>query len=418
MAILLRDLYKETKSTYGLDLIAGEEGLDHLMNWVYISEDPGTLEFLHGGELIITTGVLCGNEYWLYNFIKGLIEHKTCGLIINIGGHLNRSDISDRIRMLCDWKHYPLFLMPWETRIFDITHDYYNRIFDDTQTSQAISTALSRVILHPNDKALMEISLPVLYEHGFQADAQYHLVYISDLRDTASMKPTAAQTNTSIQQSEHSTISSGYANTAGSFLQNLLTRLVRIYNLPYTFVNGTNYTLLICPARSNERLEQELSRLLYYMGESAGTAFLHIGISSPTKDLTGLSQAFLQGQCAVLMAQKKNSSLFFFDDMGFYKLLLSVNDTDVLREYVNDTLGSIITYDEQHHTNYLETLSQYLLCDGSIQKIAGALFCHRNTVNYRVRILREDLHLALDDPSTSFELMTAFQVRSYLDLFS
>ena len=82
MAILLRDLYKETKSTYGLDLIAGEEGLDNLMNWVYISEDPGTLEFLHGGELIITTGVLCGNEYWLYNFIKGLIEHKTCGLII------------------------------------------------------------------------------------------------------------------------------------------------------------------------------------------------------------------------------------------------------------------------------------------------------------------------------------------------
>ena len=145
---------------------------------------------------------------------------------------------------------------------------------------------------------------------------------------------------------------------------------------------------------------------------------MYIGISAPTKDLTGLSQAFLQGQCAALMAQKKNSSLFFFDDMGFYKLLLSVNDTDVLREYVNDTLGSIITYDEQHHTNYLETLYQYLLCDGSIQKIAGALFCHRNTVNYRVRILREDLHLALDDPSTRFELMTAFQVRSYLDLFS
>lgn len=382
MAILLRNLYKETKATYGLDLIAGENGLDHLMNWVYISEDPGTLEFLHGGELIITTGVLCGNEYWLYNFIKGLIEHETCGLIINIGGHLNRSDISDRIRKLCDQKHYPLFLMPWETRIFDITHDYYNRIFEDTQTSQAISTALSRVILHPNDKALMEISLPVLYEHGFQADAQYQLIYMPRL------------------------------------LQNLLMRLVRIYNLPYTFVNGTDYTLLICPARSNEQLEQELTGLLYHMGESAGSDSVHIGISAPTKALTGLSQAFLQGQCAALMAQKKNSSLFFFDDMGFYKLLLSVNDRDVLTGYVNDTLGSIITYDDQHHTNYLETLYQYLLCDGSIQKIAGVLFCHRNTVNYRVRVLREDLHLALDDPSTRFELMTAFQVRGYLELFS
>jgi len=382
MAILLRDLYKETKDTYGLNLIAGEDGLDHLMNWVYISEDPDTLEFLHGGELIITTGVLCGNEYWLYNFIKGLIEHETCGLIINIGGYLNRSDISDRIRKLCDQKQYPLFLMPWETRIFDITHDYYNRIFDDTQTSQAISTALSRVIFHPNDKALMEISLPVLYEHGFQADAQYQLIYIP------------------------------------CFLQNLLTRLVRIYNLPYTFVNGSDYTLLICSARSNERLEQELTQLLYHMGESAGTDSIHIGISAPTIELTGLSQAFLQGQCAALMAQKKNSSLFFFDDMGFYKLLLSVNNTDILTEYVNAMLGSIITYDERHHTDYLETLYQYLLCDGSIQKIAGALFCHRNTVNYRVRILREELNLALDDPSIRFELMTAFQVRSYLELFS
>lgn len=418
MAILLRDLYKETKDTYGLDLIAGEEGLDHLMNWVYISEDPGTLEFLHGGELIITTGVLCGNEYWLYNFIKGLIEHETCGLIINIGGHLNRSDISDRIRKLCDKKQYPLFLMPWETRIFDITHDYYNRIFDDTQTSQAISTALSRVILHPNDKALMEISLPVLYEYGFQADAQYRLVYIPCPSDTASIKPVTALTNISTPQSDRSVIPPAYANTAGSFLLNLLIRLVRIYNLPYTFVNGTGYTLLICPARSDEQLEQELTQLLYHMGESTGSDSMHIGISAPTKDLTGLSQAFLQGQCAALMAQKKNSSLFFFDDMGFYKLLLSVNDTDVLREYVNDTLGSITTYDEQHHTNYLETLYQYLLCDGSIQKIAGALFCHRNTVNYRVRILREELHLALDDPSTRFELMTAFQVRSYLELIS
>ena len=98
--------------------------------------------------------------------------------------------------------------------------------------------------------------------------------------------------------------------------------------------------------------------------------------------------------------------------------IVSLGEKVFMSSWNEQMVATSITYDEQHHTNYLETLYQYLLCDGSIQKIAGALFCHRNTVNYRVRILREDLHLALDDPSTRFELMTAFQVHSYLDLFS
>ncbi len=68
MAILLKELYEETKETYGLQLVAGSSGLDHTMSWVYISEDPGTLEFLQGGELIITTGILCNGKEWLEHF--------------------------------------------------------------------------------------------------------------------------------------------------------------------------------------------------------------------------------------------------------------------------------------------------------------------------------------------------------------
>ena len=37
-------------------MIAGKTGIDHIMNWVYVSEDSSTHDFLKGGELIITTG--------------------------------------------------------------------------------------------------------------------------------------------------------------------------------------------------------------------------------------------------------------------------------------------------------------------------------------------------------------------------
>lgn len=73
----------------------------------------------------------------------------------------------------------------------------------------------------------------------------------------------------------------------------------------------------------------------------------------------------------------------------------------------------MIAYDKAHKSCCLETLYQYLICSGSIQKIAEAMFCHRNTVNYRVRILRETLGLPLDNvQEQGFELLAAFYVRS------
>ena len=57
MSLLLQDIYSETKDNYHLKLVCGAGGLNRLMNWVYVAEDIATTDFLHGGELIITTGM-------------------------------------------------------------------------------------------------------------------------------------------------------------------------------------------------------------------------------------------------------------------------------------------------------------------------------------------------------------------------
>lgn len=388
MAILLKELYEETKETYGLQLLAGGSGLDHTMSWVYISEDPGTLEFLQGGELIITTGILCDGKEWLEHFISGLMQCKTCGLIINTGRYLLEDAITAPIREMCDQAGFPLFLMPWETHIFDITHDYYNRIFQDTQTNQAISTAFSRVILHPDEPALLEISLPVLAEHGFERNQIYSLAYVS--YDSA---------------------------ISPSNLLSALQRLIKLNNISCTPVPGNGFILLISKENTRFRMENDISVLLYHLKELFPCEHIHIGISNTADTLPALSKSFFQGQAAAVLAQQKNRTLFFFDDMGFYKVLLSVEDKNVLINYVNEKLGAVADYDKRHNSYYMDTLYQYLICDGSIQKIAGALFCHRNTVNYRIRILKEELHLALDNPEAKFELMTAFQIQNYLSSF-
>ena len=84
MPLTLNELYTQTKQQYHFSMIAGEAGIDHIMNWVYVSEDSSTHDFLKGGELIITTGINCQDEASLYDFIETMIKSHTCGMILNI----------------------------------------------------------------------------------------------------------------------------------------------------------------------------------------------------------------------------------------------------------------------------------------------------------------------------------------------
>ena len=146
MAIFLRDLYYDTKRKYNLNLISGGKGMVNIVSWVYISEDISTSTFLNGGELIITTGVTSGErEDWLRAFIKELIKRGTCGLILNTGRYIFEEDITDEIVRLCYRYSFPLFTMPWDTRIFDITHDYYNRIFEDSRDDGNMTAAFQNI---------------------------------------------------------------------------------------------------------------------------------------------------------------------------------------------------------------------------------------------------------------------------------
>ena len=235
MAIRLSNLFEETRDLYELQLIAGSNGLHRELNWVYVAEDQSNASFLRTGELIISTGALYNHtEEWLLRFVHTLSNHHTCGLILNTGKHIFPSDITASVRDFCDNHDFPLFIMPWHIHIYDITKDYYDRIFMD-------------------------------------------------------------------MRSEHS--------------------------------------------------------------------------------------------------------------LDFYKLLSEIENKSILEKYVNQKLGTVLAYDEKHHSNLADTLFLYLKHWGNIQKIAEESYCHRNTVTNRIRILQEQLGCHLNDPAERFELMTAFMIR-------
>ena len=397
MSLLLQDIYSETKNRFQLELVCGAKGLNRLMNWVYVAEDIATTDFLHGGELIITTGMgKQASSGWLSDFIRKLFRQGTCGLILNTGMYLSEEDITPEIRNFCEEHSYPLFTMPWEIHIYDITRSYYNRIFRDTQSSDAVTEAVLDLISGSGT----EHALNILARSGFTPDRSY-LAYCIHA-DGPEQEKQRFETAVKLELKVH---------FPGSHMFRFREDILVV--LPCTGKPEHTVSEAVAPAGLKDAVRELACRI--------SRSFSHWDIRSGLGSVSGLSdfpRSFSQARFALAACAAAGEIFRAFDDLGFYKILFSVTDQRVLDNYWREKLGPVLAYDKAHKSCCLETLYQYLICNGSIQKIAGAMFCHRNTVNYRVRILRETLGLPLDNVQDRLELLAAFYIRSFCESHS
>ena len=115
--------------------------------------------------------------------------------------------------------------------------------------------------------------------------------------------------------------------------------------------------------------------------------------------------------CSILhIAEKNNQTPLYYDQFGMKKILLSVDNPDILEEYYKDMLERLEVYDIENGTEYMEVLRMYLIYDGSIQRVAQETFVHRNTVNYQINKIKKILDMDLNRLEERFKLMLAYQI--------
>ena len=365
MSLLLKDIYSETKNRFRLELVCGTRGLNRLINWVYVAEDIATTDFLYGNELIITTGMgKQSSSGWLYEFVVKLFWQGTCGLILNTGMYLSEDDI---------------------------TRSYYNRIFRDTQSADAITEAVLDLISGSDP----EHAISVLLRRGFSPEQGY-LAYCITGKGPK-------QEGLKLENAVKLELKVHFPGSHMCHFREDILVLLPCTDKAERPSSGTGVSA--GPKNAVRNLAGRISRAFPRWDIRSG-----LGSVSELKEFP---RSFRQARSALASSFSSGEIFCAFDDLGFYKILFSVSDRNVLNDYWRKKLEPVITYDKIHKSCCLETLYQYLICSGSIQKIAEAMYCHRNTVNYRVRILRETLGLHLDNVQDRFELLAAFYVRSF-----
>jgi purine catabolism regulator len=117
---------------------------------------------------------------------------------------------------------------------------------------------------------------------------------------------------------------------------------------------------------------------------------------------TDVGRSLREARYALQVCRLEHWDTAGFEDLGTYRLLLSMVEGDVLRAYADSLLAPLDAYDSGHGGELLHSLRAFLEHNARWETAAAELYVHRHTLRYRIRKIEE---LTGRDLSNSFDRM-------------
>ena len=393
MALTVNTILNFSETPFKLKLVAGHTGLGQTVSWIYYTEDPSCSEFIRGGELAITTGLLLKRKSEnegtneaenLCDFLKELIDsfvgHKASGLIVNTGKYI--FEIPQSIKDYCDKLGFPLFTMPWEIHTVDLMQDVGNMISADSQNSHNVERLFYRAIFEP------EKFDPKQIENTSFHDAKTFSVALLEL-DNSAFANDLEQAKRYIQFSLNPKVNFPQTDYC-SFIHNH--KVIYIIKNDNTFFTGELFRIT--------RNDRFLKNMKFSLSEYCTTA-------------SEIQEAYDHAEITMHLS-KNPDTLQKYDSLGIYKILLEVKNKKVLKQLYNTVLGNLEQLEAGKREDYLKTLKLYLKLGGNIHNVSEQNNTHRNTVLYRLQRLQEVLKADLNDGDTRCLLQIAIYIKELL----
>jgi purine catabolism regulator len=106
-------------------------------------------------------------------------------------------------------------------------------------------------------------------------------------------------------------------------------------------------------------------------------------------------------------------SEYFYEDLYIFRIVLAANEQGVLREFISDYLGPVISHDQQNNGELLKTLKIYLRCKGAKKETAEHLHIVRQTLYHRLDKLYELIGNDFMDPYKRQAIEVAISAYEY-----
>lgn len=396
-----------------LCLKAGSSGLKGEVRWIYFADclqcvqrEYRMEDYIHGGEFVILTNRKVTDDS---EKLKELVERMRLHKITALG--INEGQISDSLIDYCEEHQLPLFELPEEYPLIDLSQNVCKRLVLEENSRNSAEQLFSSILdaQHLNRES-------VLAQAGYLNVNLEGSFCVAEFVFGKADKSSAEEQNSEKQEAE-----------ALQVLGQKIRRIIRSEFHSYTeeellILPQTGSILVLVPIR--EKQERKLKETVCHIMERIQNEYrerIYVGIGGSKAYLTEIRESRNEAATAVRVAVMKTSSgekctegkVLFFKELGAYTLISHVENQKVLDHYVETHLGKLIQADEIHKGNLCDTLEHYLNCNCNAKKTAEEMFVHRNTLNYRLKKISEILHCDFEELEDCLELKLAFEILRY-----
>jgi hypothetical protein len=139
-----------------------------------------------------------------------------------------------------------------------------------------------------------------------------------------------------------------------------------------------------------------------------------VGVSSLFGRLEAAPRAYYLAGVAERSTPRPSQRVRCFDDTPIAVLVAA--SPDAATAIAHNVLGAVLELPEHDRDMLLDTFETWLRSAGSISESARQLYCHPNTIRYRLRKLVEYTGRPVEDPVATSELHAALQAWRLLGL--
>lgn len=142
--------------------------------------------------------------------------------------------------------------------------------------------------------------------------------------------------------------------------------------------------ICLVPRCSDEILEKIAKQLAQIIEKKYGRA-IAVGFDSSLSDETSVRQRYIEANKAALSAMSQGKLFEYYDDLNI-ELFLNEISEDTMEEYLDKLFG---VTDSEQRGYYMSLVDSYFIYDGSITRMAEALYMHKNTLQYKLKKMAE-----------------------------
>ena len=160
-----------------------------------------------------------------------------------------------------------------------------------------------------------------------------------------------------------------------------------------------------------------LYRLLDDHREGLVSRGLHVTISDPFHRFGDVRRCYCQARRAQQILESTGGSqvICAYEQVRIPDMLLTPMETKEAPLFIREKELALYQYDQANGTEYFRTLYSYILHSRRLQDVSDELHIHKNTVNYRVKRVKELFDLDLDDAAVRLGLFLSFQALSLME---